>query len=152
LTRHNSDDDIMALLSAALYLLALYVVYYLAQAIHGAFLGPLSKIPGPKIRALSNIPLQWSKFSGTEVQEVARLHARYGHVVRAAPRTISYTNGATAWKDIYGFKRAGKLNFPKDPTALGKPLNGSPHIILADDETHARHRYVHHFELSMACD
>jgi len=132
----------MTLLSAALYLTALYAVYILTQSFYVAFLGPLSKIPGPKIRAFSNLPFLWSRFSGTELQETAQLHAQYGHVVRTAPKTISYTNGATAWKDIYGFKRAGKLNFPKDPESLGKPLNGEPHLIIADDETHARHRKI----------
>jgi hypothetical protein len=132
----------MALLSTAVYLIALYSIYVLARAVYGAFLGPLSKIPGPKIRAISSLPFQWSKFRGIEVPETTKLHLRYGHVVRIAPNNISYTNGATAWKEIYGFKRAGQLNFPKDPKTQDMPLNGEPYIVIADDETHARHRYV----------
>jgi hypothetical protein len=138
----------MALLTVALSLIGFYFAYSFAQGVYAAFLGPLKNIPGPKIRAFSNVPYLWARFNGLEAQSNAKLHAQYGHVVQVAPNKISYTNGATAWKDIYGFKRAGKLNFPKDPAFMGTPINGAPSIINSDDETHARHRYVHHFEHS----
>jgi cytochrome P450 len=82
--------------------------------------------------------------AGTTVDNVSRLHAKYGDVVRLSPNEISFISGETAWPDIYGF-RTGKMkgheNMQKDPAWYAKPPVTS-HIIVANDADHTRFRRV----------
>lgn len=44
----------------------LAILYYVGQAIYNAFFGPLSKFPGPPLRALSRVPLIKTMVTGTD--------------------------------------------------------------------------------------
>lgn len=44
----------------------LAILYHVGQAIYNAFFGPLSKFPGPPLRALSKIPLIKTMVTGTD--------------------------------------------------------------------------------------
>ena len=90
------------LLTAALG--ALYITYTVLEALYSAYYGPLSRIPGPKLRAISNIPDIISMLRGTKDLEIPELHRKYGPVVRIRPKDLSYAAGSQAWKAIYGFK------------------------------------------------
>ena len=80
--------------------------------------------------------------AGTTVENVTRLHEKYGEVVRLSPNEVSFISGETAWQDIYGF-RTGKMkgheNMPKDPAWYAPPPTAS-HIIVANDVDHTRFR------------
>jgi cytochrome P450 len=82
--------------------------------------------------------------AGTTVDNVQRLHAKYGEVVRLSPNEVSFISGETAWTDIYGF-RTGKMkgheNMQKDPAWYAQPPVAS-HIIVANDADHTRFRRV----------
>ena len=82
--------------------------------------------------------------AGTTVDNVSRLHAKYGEVVRLSPNEVSFISGETAWPDIYGF-RTGKMkgheSMQKDPAWYAKPPATS-HIIVANVADHTRFRRV----------
>ena len=103
--------------------IAFYVIYLVVTAIHEAFFTPLAKFPGPVLNALTRFPRMVHFLRGTEVRYLTSLHAAYGPVVRASPRELSYTEGAQAWKDIYGFTKNGVAG-NKDRQFYSRPTNG----------------------------
>jgi hypothetical protein len=77
--------------------IALYFLYAWLKVIHGAFFGPLSKIPGPRLWAVSRLPRMYMEWQGEEAAGVDALHKKYGPVVRLAPDEVSFAGGAQAW-------------------------------------------------------
>ncbi|KAK3315818.1 benzoate 4-monooxygenase cytochrome P450 [Apodospora peruviana] len=63
-----------------------------------------SKIPGPLFAALSDIPFSYHIMVGDHPKWIARLHAKYGPVVRISPNELSF-NTPSSWRDIYGFRK-----------------------------------------------
>ena len=91
---------------------------------------------------MSRVPYIRHALSGTTVNNVNRLHEKYGEVVRISPNEVSFISGETAWQDIYGFRTGdlkGHRNMLKDPAWYAPPPKGSQ-IIIANDEDHARTR------------
>ena len=123
------------------YAIVLCSAYSVLTALYVAFLGPLRKTPGPPLRALSNIPMAFKTWKGIEDRDRVRLHAKYGFVVRVAPKAISY-NDARAWKDIYGFRKDGQSVPFKDTEFYYTPFNGVHSLLTADNEGHSRQRRV----------
>ena len=121
---------------------ALYLTYFIASTIYDVYFGPISKYPGPKTWAFSKIPRIMTMIGGEDHLIFADLHQKYGPVVRTGPRELSYASGASAWKDIYGFKKHGRPHPFKDPQFYGKPLNGIDSAITADDANHSRQRKI----------
>lgn len=117
----------------------IYISYSLVYSLYDVFLGPLSKFPGPKLRAFTKIPSILTQWKGDESTVLPALHAKYGPVVRIAPREISYAVGAEANRDINGHKQ----QIPKDMTEFYFiPLNGTPGIAEAGVEDHAQQRKI----------
>lgn len=100
----------------------LYILYHTTLTIYTAYFGPLSNFPGPKSRALSRIPRIITLIKGTEALDFPELHRQYGPIVRIAPKELSITTGASAWKDLHGFKKPGQNHPFKDPFFYGTPL------------------------------
>ena len=101
------------------------------------FFHPLSKYPGPKIAAASQIPCAWHTIRGRLPYWIKGLHDQFGSdVVRISPRELSFIN-ASAWKDIHG-NRPGHLSFEKDPAVYRKAPNGIASLVSADRADHAR--------------
>ena len=96
---------------------------------------PLTKFPGPKIRAISHLPTAFHSWRGQEPRQVLALHERYGPVVRITPDTLSFTSGS-AWKDIYARRGAGEFE-RKDNVQL-RP--GVVDILAAKGHDHTRQR------------
>lgn len=130
----------LGLVQIALAFIAIYTIYHVANTVHNAFFGPLSSVPGPKIRALSIIPHARTVMRGEQHRDNARLHQQYGPVVRVGPHHLSYASGAPAWKDIHGFRKGGII--PKDKQFYGVGINAVQSIIEADDTSHARQRKI----------
>nr|QSG30343.1 CYP65EW1 [Hormonema carpetanum] len=118
-----------------------YLAYYIATTVYDVYYGPLSKFPGPKLWAATNIPLIYTVWMGVEPRQKQRLHATYGPVVRVSPTELSYID-AQAWKDIYGHRSSGKKSFLKDRRLYAVPVNGTTSILSSSDEDHARQRRV----------
>ena len=118
------------------------VLYYVATKVYSIFLGPLAKFPGPKINAFTKIPRLLANMKGEELSHIRKLHQTYGPVVRVSPDELSFINGADAWRDIHGFKKAGQPKPIKDRAWYGRPLNNVDGIITADDANHSRQRKI----------
>jgi hypothetical protein len=123
----------LALISAAIY-----VVYSTALSLYNVFYGPLSKIPGPKLRAFSKLPSIVTLVTGTEADTYPGLHTTYGPVVRIGPREVSYAGGAEHWKAVYGFKSP----MYRDREFFDFSLNKVDSLFESNDEVHARQRRV----------
>ncbi|KAI1471628.1 cytochrome P450 [Daldinia caldariorum] len=78
----------------------------IANALYNAFFHPLAPIPGPKLYAISPLPISWSRAQGTLPYKFAELHEKYGPIVRVGPGEVSCA-GPTSFKDLYG-PRYGK--------------------------------------------
>lgn len=129
-----------------------YLAYRIATTIYDVWFGPLSKFPGPKWWAASNLPLICMIWRGQDTETKHRLHTQYGPVVRVSPTEISYIDaapasdkgfsGTNAWKEIYGHRLSGKRSFAKDRRLYAIPVNGTTSILSSNDANHARQRRV----------
>ena len=105
------------------------------------FFHPLSKYPGPKSAAASQILCAWHTVRGTLPYWIKGLHDQFGSdVVRISPRELSFIN-ASAWQDIHG-NRPGHRSFEKDPAVYGKPPNNIASLVTANRDDHTRMRRV----------
>lgn len=118
---------------------ALYITYSTITSLYSVYYGPLSHIPGPKLRAFSKFPSILTIILGNDATTYPNLHNTYGPIVRIGPQEISYNGGAEAWKAIYGFKN----QVLKDRDFYGRPLNGIASIFeIEGREGHARQRKI----------
>lgn len=141
----TKGDTITKPLTLISSFVTLSILYVASRIVYRLYFHPLSKIPGPKLNALSRIPYARHLLAGTTVENVTRLHAKYGDAVRVSPNEVSFISGETAWQDIYGFrtgKMRGHTTMAKDPAWYSPTPNGVGHIIIANDEDHTRFRRV----------
>lgn len=139
------EDAIRKPLTLTSSFITLSILYVAIRIIYRLYFHPLSKIPGPKLNALSRIPYARHLLAGTTVQNVTKLHEKYGEAVRVSPNEVSFISGETAWQDVYGFrtgKMRGHATMIKDPAWYAPAPSGVSHIITADDENHTRFRRV----------
>lgn len=130
------------LFATAVSLVFLYLFSILATSIYNAFLGPLSRFPGPKSRALSVWPWILTNWKGEDNVDIPALHKEYGDVVRISPNQISFVGDGQRWKDIYGFRKSGQPEAIKDPFFYGQNVNRVPGLISADGPMHSRQRKI----------
>ncbi|KAK1985684.1 trichothecene C-15 hydroxylase [Colletotrichum cereale] len=91
---------------------ALFLLYRIYRIIYNLYFHPLSKVPGPKLYAISWIPRLWhQQVRGTHWKDLVALHEKYGRIVRTGPDEVSNAS-AKAWDDICGSKTFVRdLNF-----------------------------------------
>ncbi|KAI0551013.1 averantin oxidoreductase [Xylaria curta] len=119
---------------ALLASLILTITYYGVVSIYNIWLHPLSKYPGPLLAAAGPLWMISSYFQGRTPTDLLRLHNKYGPVVRTAPNELSYIN-PIQWREIYGFKPAGQVEFAKDHK-YHSGFKGGPTILNADRHYH----------------
>ncbi|KAF6791999.1 cytochrome p450 [Colletotrichum musicola] len=111
------------------------------KAVYNIYFHPLSGFPGPKINAVTRLPLTRMITSGHAHKTLKQLHDKYGPVVRLGPDTIDFAD-PRAFKDLMGHSKgasSGAGENYKDPiNARYKPHS----IINANREDHARIRRV----------
>ncbi|OTB04832.1 hypothetical protein M426DRAFT_11196 [Hypoxylon sp. CI-4A] len=110
------------------------------KAAYNLFFHPLASVPGPKLYALSPLPISWSRYQGRIPYTLAELHEKYGNTVRVGPDEVSCT-GPTCFKDIYGprYGKGGPLT--RDTrTAVVNEIFGAVGMFQADVQEHARIR------------
>ena len=120
----------------------IYIAFWLVSRLYHVYLGPLSKYPGPKLWAFSGLPRVISIVQGNEGKLTLELHQKFGPVVRVGPNELSFTSGAQAWRDIYGFKKHGQSQPSKHTRFYAKPLNDVDGLFTADDSNHGRQRKI----------
>ncbi|KAH7067136.1 cytochrome P450 [Paraphoma chrysanthemicola] len=128
-----------------LALAALPVVYFAIVATYRLFFHPLSKIPGPKLLAITSLSKDIKNdIFGIWYRDVAAIHAQYGRVVRMGPNSVAI-DGDPGWDDAYAFRKKGEADFRRDPAYFhvddGKTAS-MPSIFLTDREGHGRQRRV----------
>lgn len=92
---------------------------------------PLRHIPGPLIARITPLWLWYIAWNGTECRSVARLHEKYGPVVRVAPNEVDVSDGA-ATHQVY-VKNGGLL---KSPIYQNFDIDGFPTIFSVVDPAH----------------
>lgn len=138
----NLNDETRRLNSLQLFaiLAGLAVSYYFLQAFYRAYLGPLSRFPGPRLRAISGLPAIWTTISGADHKDIPALHRKYGPIVRLGPKELSFAGGAQAWADIHGPKKGALPH--KDPVFYPSSINGANSLMTASDAEHSRQRKI----------
>lgn len=104
--------------------------------LYNLFFHPLRRYPGPKLAAASGLYYAWMIVTGRPHERIAALHARYGPVVRISTTQLSFTD-PSSWKDIFGHRKQGQPENPKDPI-FHAPFRGN--IIGAERDDHRRFR------------
>jgi len=101
------------LTSSVAGLLGVTVLYVTYKVIYNLYLHPLSKFPGPKLAAISNIrqSVIWI-VGGRYPHDLHNLHKKYGDVVRIAPNELSFST-AQSFQEIYGHVTKTKKAFLK---------------------------------------
>ncbi|GKZ23521.1 hypothetical protein AbraCBS73388_009897 [Aspergillus brasiliensis] len=115
--------------------------YSVICVIYNLFFHPLKDYPGPRIMAASRLPIFFLLLIGRSATSLAKLHAKYGPVVRVAPNELSYT-AASAWKDIYSSTAAHPLGITRNMVFF-RAMAGEHDVqslITANNKDHARMR------------
>lgn len=99
------------------------IAYVICGAVYSLCFHPLAGIPGPRIAAVSRIPLWNQTLRGRHIYWIRRQHALYGPVVRIGPEDVSYADDGQAWKDIHGYEK-GRTENPKAWVFQMQPENG----------------------------
>ncbi|KAG4290139.1 hypothetical protein FPRO06_02025 [Fusarium proliferatum] len=68
------------------------IVYILVNAIYNLFFHPLAKIPGPFLAKLTKFWLFSEELGGDAANTLARLHRKYGQLVRVSPNEVAINN------------------------------------------------------------
>ncbi|KAJ5909051.1 cytochrome P450 [Penicillium taxi] len=123
---------------AAQYLTVTWVVYIIAGVFYNLFFHPLTNVPGPIYCKISKIPWDYWQWTGRLPQKTAKVHAKYGEIVRIGPNELSFTNNA-AWNDIFG-KIPGRAQWPRHPKRVPQGKNGPKSLMNTAGSEHARFR------------
>ncbi|TGJ78464.1 hypothetical protein E0Z10_g10302 [Xylaria hypoxylon] len=114
------------------------VIYYTIQSVQLLFFHPLSKYPGPKLAAISDLWWVWGLSTERLPFIIRDLHKKHGDVVRVGPNDLSFAT-VEAYQDIHGHVSKGKARFLK--TEFYDNDDPTPRITGArDPEVHARQR------------
>ncbi|KAJ1324038.1 aspirochlorine biosynthesis cytochrome P450 monooxygenase [Microdochium nivale] len=115
------------------------VAYAVGNAVYRIWLHPLSKIPGPKHLAVSDVMTLYNSHVNMGMSEQAvQLHRKYGPIVRVGPNRL-IIDGSIAWSQVYNvrsttdndeFAKIPGYVIPDDHLAL----------IAANRTTHRRQR------------
>jgi cytochrome P450 len=114
-------------------------LYFVLRSLYYAFFHPLSKVPGPKLFAFSDLPYLYYLMRGEWPHKLKQLHDQYGPTLRYTADNVSFTTPG-AWKTIYGHRKAGEGTFQKDRRFYRDGISGHPSIVIANDADHRRQR------------
>ncbi|KAI1476985.1 putative cytochrome P450, partial [Daldinia eschscholtzii] len=115
---------------------ALAGVYVVGKAFYNLFLHPLRSFPGPFLWRISPIFRHLRMSKGDLPVYMKELHAKYGPIVRVSPYELAFSD-PQAWKDIYGHRHNGELEFPKYDGFYRAVDNVPRGIINAHREEHS---------------
>lgn len=91
----------MDALTSGVFSVALYALLsLLTRIVIRLYIHPLSRIPGPKLAAVSNIWQAYHVRNGRARELGKDIHKKYGPIVRVGPNEV-WCNSAEAFKAIY---------------------------------------------------
>ncbi|KAJ5085427.1 benzoate 4-monooxygenase cytochrome P450, partial [Penicillium argentinense] len=116
------------------------VAYFITSCIYRLFFHPLSKIPGPKLVAISYLPEFYYDVikRGMYLWQVEKMHQQYGPIVRINPREVHISDPAF-YDEIYA---GGKRIRNKDPYWTAALLTPGAMASTNDHEQHRLRRGV----------
>nr|A0A2L0P0J8.1 RecName: Full=Cytochrome P450 monooxygenase TwmD; AltName: Full=Wortmanamides biosynthesis cluster protein D [Talaromyces wortmannii]AUY61972.1 TwnD [Talaromyces wortmannii]QBC19712.1 TwmD [Talaromyces wortmannii] len=130
--------DICTIQQLLTFIIISYTFYLTTRSIWRLYFHPLSKYPGPKVAAISDIWYAYHALAGRWPWAVADALEKYGDVVRIAPNEIAFVT-PKALSDIYGSHNKNLENFAK--TQINNHGNDE-HGGLIWEWDPARHREV----------
>ncbi|KAI1615918.1 cytochrome P450 [Exophiala viscosa] len=123
---------------AVLYLSLASIASIILPRIYSAYFGPLSKIPGPKLAALTNGWMLWHLWHFEKCAVIHEQFKKYGPIVRVGPNNVAL-NTTEDMKTVY----AVGAKFPKSSFYDSWSFNGSPNVFsMRDQKAHADRRKV----------
>ncbi|KAI2620575.1 cytochrome P450 [Hypoxylon sp. NC1633] len=130
-------SDIFTLTTIATAILGAVSVYAISRVVYLLYFHPLSRFPGPRIAAVSNVWYAYHWLSGRYPWAVEDALRKYGPIVRVAPNELVFFR-PQAFADIYTPHQKGIEAFVKtDFQNRGDDLGG----IIWEEDPH-RHREV----------
>ncbi|KAJ1326743.1 aspirochlorine biosynthesis cytochrome P450 monooxygenase [Microdochium nivale] len=95
------------------------VAYTVGTIVYRIWLHPLSKIPGPKLLAATDLPTMLRMLVQLRMSENAvQLHRKYGPIVRVGPDRV-IIDGSIAWTQVFGVRSTSEADeFGKIPGYL----------------------------------
>lgn len=116
----TTNEDPVGLLTIVGAAVSVGLAYFLvAQPIYYLTIHPLHRYPGPKLWAVTRLPLSYRQYRGDWHVKLLELHNKYGDVVRTAPNQISFVR-PEAWKEIQGHRKKGEMENSKDPVSMAR--------------------------------
>ncbi|KAF1808449.1 cytochrome P450 [Eremomyces bilateralis CBS 781.70] len=126
--------------SVALVAILASLIYLISKAIYNAYFHPLAKFPGPRFRNATPFVHHYRNFHGDLVFEYAKLHKKYGPVVRVGINLLSF-NSPGAWHEIYGYRSGHRYSqMEKDPDQYERQPGRDWSILNAPSPMHSRLR------------
>ncbi|KAL7940335.1 cytochrome P450 [Trichoderma barbatum] len=116
------------------------VTYALIQSTYLLYLYPLSKVPGLKWAAITNIPYGMAWMSGRYPWAMEKLFRQYGNVVRCALNEVCFIS-PEAYAQIYTSSERGRPTFLKSDL-LDDPLKYPGLISVKDVDEHRAARRI----------
>lgn len=114
-----ANQDISAMLVTLVAAIAVLIAAY-SIILEPLYLSPLSKIPGPKLYAITKWRLAWEDWQARRTRTIHALHQIYGPVIRIGPYEVHF-NSLTALRTIYGPGSGfGRTNFYRMFDVYGK--------------------------------
>ncbi|KAI6355125.1 hypothetical protein MCOR25_008330 [Pyricularia grisea] len=114
-------------------LFLLLTSYLVLGAFYNVYFHSLSRYPGPRLWAASQIPYALHFALGDGHLAIQRLHQRYGKTVRVAPDRLSL-HDPDAWQEVMGHHK------DRGENAKAPGFYDPNNIVGADLRSHARHR------------
>ncbi|CAG8512575.1 9057_t:CDS:2 [Paraglomus occultum] len=116
-------------------LVSAVVAKLIYNAVYDYYFSPLKVIPGPRLNAISNIPIRSRRPEGKVFEWFYSLHKQYGPVVRVGPRMILFSD-KDAVKQIIVTD-----DFPKSEEIVGIRTDSSFQTLFsADDKSFHKNR------------
>ncbi|KAH8920630.1 cytochrome P450 [Atractiella rhizophila] len=122
------SDYLPSNLRLFVYVPLLFLLQSVLRSLYIAFLGPLSKVPGPFLCKITGaVDAYQTLASGRRSPWIYDLHQKYGPAVRISPTLVSI-NDPSALKQIYG----GKF-LKSNPRYFGKHMDGTEHMLVLNE-------------------
>ncbi|KAH6679214.1 cytochrome P450 [Halenospora varia] len=99
--------------------LVLILIYITIKIFYRLRWHPLSKYPGPKLWAISQVPFVLNMTQGRYPHRIREFHRKYGPIIRLGPNELSFAQ-SDAWSEIHQ-RRPGNKAFSKSPAFMTRP-------------------------------
>lgn len=126
--------------------ITLYLLYTLTTGLYDVYLGPLGRYPVPKLHAFTITFLRSSTSSAAlEHYDHARLHAKYGPIIRYAPRCSPTSLHRAGMRSMAPSRNSVSTSHTRiwiGPSSILLRFNDADDLINADSTDHGRMRNI----------